>query len=67
MNSNHCQLFTILIGFRTASPESFIKRENRFFNVRLKQYLVQFTYNIIYYHTIELFVSLFYWSYKLFP
>lgn len=21
MNSNHCQLFTILIGFRTASPE----------------------------------------------
>lgn len=20
MNSNHCQLFTILIGFRTASP-----------------------------------------------
>jgi len=22
MNSNHCQLFTILIGFRTASPNS---------------------------------------------
>jgi|GEM_PF-6047670 len=21
MNSNHCQLFTILIGFRTASPD----------------------------------------------
>ena len=21
MNSNHCQLFTILIGFRTASPK----------------------------------------------
>lgn len=23
MNSNHCQLFTILIGFRTASPNNF--------------------------------------------
>ena len=23
MNSNHCQLFTILIGFRTASPNTF--------------------------------------------
>ena len=23
MNSNHCQLFTILIGFRTASPAAF--------------------------------------------
>ena len=22
MNSNHCQLFTILIGFRTASPRN---------------------------------------------
>ena len=22
MNSNHCQLFTILIGFRTASPDN---------------------------------------------
>ena len=22
MNSNHCQLFTILIGFRTASPHT---------------------------------------------
>ena len=23
MNSNHCQLFTILIGFRTASPKKY--------------------------------------------
>lgn len=39
MNSNHCQLFTILIGFRTASPA----KNNTFFIEKLIGFSFFFT------------------------